>query len=209
MCLIKMLWATDLPSLTHLPCADLLHDPKCVACYTAELKKRLLQHRIPAQLFALEKSILANPDDSLTPEQAKEANTMDNLRTQCMLGAEKKCRKLCTGKVPYSPKGVMIGSEICYWDAILDRILKKPVNARTLKRLKKAAGVTMITRHLSIEQVKDLSWDVDNAIEKPKPTLQLIAKATWSPCPLNNETATSGWRSNKGRALLPAPLPES
>ena len=44
-------------------------------------------------------------------------------------------------------------------DAILDRILKKHVNALTLKRLKKKAGVTMITRLLSIDQVKDLSWD--------------------------------------------------
>jgi hypothetical protein len=76
-----------------------------------------------------------------------------------MLGAEKKCRKLCTGKVPYSPKVAMIGSEICYWDAILNHILKKPVNARTLKSLKKAAGVTMVTRHLSIDQVNKLSWD--------------------------------------------------
>jgi hypothetical protein len=60
-------------------CRLQLHDPKCVARYTAELKKRLLQHRIPARLFTLEKSVLANPDDSLTPEQAKEANTIDNL----------------------------------------------------------------------------------------------------------------------------------
>jgi hypothetical protein len=56
-----------------------LHDPKCVACYTAELKKRLLQHRIPAQLYALEESVLANPNDSLTPEQAQEANAIGNL----------------------------------------------------------------------------------------------------------------------------------
>ena len=154
----------DLPSMRRLQ----LHDPKCVARYTAELKKRLLQHRIPARLFALERSVLANPDDSLTPEQAKEANAIDNLRTQCMKGAEKKCRKLRTGKVPYSPKVAMIGSEIRYWDAILNRILKKPTNARTLKRLKKKAGVTTTTSHLSIEQVKDLSWDARTRYREAK-----------------------------------------
>ena len=41
-------------------------------------------------------------------------------------------------------------------------------NARTLKRLKKKAGVTITTSHLSIEQVKDLSWDARKRYREAK-----------------------------------------
>ena len=89
--------------VTHPPIHEL---------YLAELKKRLLEHTIPARIFALEQSVLANPDQPLTPAQIREANTIDNLRKQAMLGAEKKCRKLRMGNIPYSLETATIGNEI-------------------------------------------------------------------------------------------------
>jgi hypothetical protein len=91
-----------------------LQNPKCVKCHMDELKKRLLEHKISARIFALEQSVLANPDQPPTQAQASKANAIDNLCTQAMLGAEKKCHKLRMGKMPYSLATATVGNEIRY-----------------------------------------------------------------------------------------------
>jgi hypothetical protein len=122
-----------------------------------------------------------------------------------MLGTEKKRRMLHTGKVPYSPKVAMIGSEICCWDAILDHILKKPVNARTLKSLKKAAGVTMITRHLSFDQVNELSWDTRNRYQEAKANAPTHCRSHLDSLPPEQRNRYLRVEISAGRASLPAP----
>ena len=60
-------------------------------------------------------------------ETVQELNKIDELRTQLVLRAERKCRKLKTGEVPFSPDNVQHhGKEIRLWSMIIQ---KKQVDA--------------------------------------------------------------------------------
>ena len=148
-CPTKQPWDI-LPPTSNIPSRRRLQlqNPKSIELYLAELKKRLLEHNIPARIFALEQSVLANPNQPLTPAQVREANTIDNLRKQAMLGAEKKCRTLRMGNIPYSLETATIGNEIRYWAAVVKRILKHRISSTYIKFLKKKAGINEPTRQL-------------------------------------------------------------
>ena len=69
-----------------------LINPKATKKYLKIYLEQIHKHRIPQRQFALEASIIDGVP--LTPAQAKEADTIDNLMVQAMLYAEKRCRQL-------------------------------------------------------------------------------------------------------------------
>ena len=70
-----------------------------------------------------------------------------------MLGAEKKCRKLRTGKVDYSPETMAPGKELRFWRASLARKQGAKIHSRLWQSLKKAANVTIPTKDLSFDDI--------------------------------------------------------
>ena len=94
--------------------------------------------------------------------QQQEAEALDQIRTQCMLKAERKCRKLCIGMVDFSPEVVQPLREISFWDIAIKRRQEKitktnislctqHVNAKLWKRKKHAAKIDYPTKHMSID----------------------------------------------------------
>jgi hypothetical protein len=112
--------------------------------------------------------VLANPDQLLSQAQAREANAIDNLCTQAMLGAEKKCRKLQMGNIPYSLATATIGNEIRYWAAVVKRILHQHISFTHLKFLKKKAGITEPTGHFTLEYVNEPAADARKCFRQAK-----------------------------------------
>ena len=62
--------------------------------YQRKYKQLCIQHNLFQRMFALEAAILNQMGQPPTPEQATEANTIDNLKTRAMLAAAKKCRHI-------------------------------------------------------------------------------------------------------------------
>ena len=65
----------------------------------------------------------------------EELNIIDNKRVDIALQAEKKCRKLCTGKVPYAPEDIQrLGREICLWSMIIQKKGGRKVSSKLIVR---------------------------------------------------------------------------
>jgi hypothetical protein len=92
---------------------------KCVSRYQQRSKKLLKKQNLFNRQFALEAEVLASGGARLTEAQAREAEAIDNIRTQCMLSAEKQCRKFRTGEVDFSPTTAMPAREMRYWFAAI------------------------------------------------------------------------------------------
>ena len=61
--------------------------------------------------------------------------TLDRLRSEIVLRAERKCRKLRTGQVPFAPEEVQrYGMEIRLWSMVIAKKSGKKVSTRLLAR---------------------------------------------------------------------------
>jgi hypothetical protein len=97
-----------------------LNHPPTVQKYRSILTKQRLMHHLPSQLETLYKSILQNPAGCpITPEQQAEAYHIDNLDTQAMLYAVKKCQKSFMGGVDFSPRINDLQNKIAFWSLSL------------------------------------------------------------------------------------------
>ena len=128
-----------------------LDDPRCLKRYDAKMTELSRQHRLAERTFALEKSLVGT---TYTPEQEKEANAIDNIRTQCMLRANKLCRTPKYGAVPFSKETQESRKKIEFWSMVLKKRNGYNINGRTYLRAKKQAKVKGPTKHLLLEEIK-------------------------------------------------------
>jgi len=71
----------------------------------------------------------------VTEAQAKEAEAIDNLRTRCMLQAEKQGRKFRTGEVEYSPTTAMQARAMRFWYSLIRRSQGLQISLSKIKKL--------------------------------------------------------------------------
>ena len=139
---------------------------KVVDKYLAVYEKAITALNLPERQFNLEAQ--CTPGTPLTQEQQTEAEAIDRLRTRCMLKAEKKCRKLRMGMVQFSPELDLSLKRLAFWDIAIarrqmaerkatgNRMRKREISSRMWRRKKKAAKLTIKTRHLSLTEMEDL-----------------------------------------------------
>ena len=111
-------------------------DPRIVKKYNAILEELFDKHHVYERTLNLFQSL----GDSLSAEQCEEYDQLDRLRIQLMKIAEKKCRKLHMGAVPWSPAIQNARDAIKYAKLIIRRRAGRKVGARTLIRLQKKLG---------------------------------------------------------------------
>ena len=105
-----------------------LKDPRVVKRYLEILTKYFDEKGVFKKVRSLQESW--NPGLPLTRAQAKEYEDIDMLREKGMLYAEKKCRKLRTGKTPWSPALQRARQTITFWVLIRRRLKGCKVGAR-------------------------------------------------------------------------------
>ena len=127
-----------------------LKDPRVVKRYLEILTKYFDEKGVFKKVRSLQESW--NPGLPLTRAQAKEYKDIDTLREKGMLYAEKKCRKLQTGKTPWSPALQRARQMITFWVLIRRRLKGCKVGARRVIRLKKKLGIKENT-HLLLPEV--------------------------------------------------------
>ena len=105
-------------------------DPRVVHKFNSEYSKLLSLHRLPEAINNLNSTI----NYTLTPQQQTEFERIDSLRTKCLLRAERKCRKLKTGNIEFSPTIQHQRNLIRFWKLILKRRLGQRVDSKYLSR---------------------------------------------------------------------------
>ncbi len=85
----------------------------------------------------------------LTPQMIQEAEAIDVLKTQCMLKAEHKCRKLRMGAVAFSEATEMPRRAIQFWSLAIRRKRNLPVSSRLWRRRKRKANISEPTKHMT------------------------------------------------------------
>ena len=76
-----------------------LTDPQIWRKFNAKLKEYITKHDLENRA----KALLKKASYPLHPTLAIEAELLDNLKVEAVKLANLNCRKLCTGKIPYSP----------------------------------------------------------------------------------------------------------
>ena len=166
-------------------------DPRIVARYKKRLHEILQQHQVLQRSRALMNSISPT---GMTNEQIKEYEALDKCKTLAMKIAEKECRKLKMGEIPWSPKLQRMRRRIEYLTLSLRRKCGRKVHAITLIRTSKKAELHV--EHNTVKQIKDQLKDEykvyrklkDEGVEERTEYLSSLAEAL--------EKAGKGKRAN-------------
>jgi len=111
----------------------------------------IMRHGILPKQFQLEAA--ATYGIPLSADQAEAAEQIDAIRTQCMLRAERRCRKLKMGAVAFSEATDMPVKRIDFWECAIKRKRKLRVKPRLWARKKKAANITMSTKNMTVDEM--------------------------------------------------------
>ncbi len=120
-----------------------------------------LQHRLShATSFNLLSQIQSLQDqlhaDNISISEAQLLlNDLDHIRTCGILQADKKCRRLCMGGIPWSPELSEIIFQIQYFKKHISSILSKSsIHSRTLFKLRRRAKLTTIPQSLEEARIQ-------------------------------------------------------
>ena len=93
---------------------------------------RLLQNRDISTRVDKLYSTFQNP---LTPVQLEEYERIDFYITECRLAAEKRCRKVRAGNVPFSPLVDKAAKTIYLWNLLLSKRRGTKISASLIRRI--------------------------------------------------------------------------
>jgi hypothetical protein len=146
---IQIALGRDIPtSAGRCPQRLKLQDPRVVNKYVSVLTETLQSNNVLSRLKTLQQSI----QESLTDAELHEYNALDDLRLKAIKKADRKCRHLRMGQVPYSPQLVMAWNKLKAWQLLLKKRKGRRVNSRYLQRSLKKAGIKDWTL-LPVEEV--------------------------------------------------------
>ena len=127
-----------------------LGDGDSAARYLKRYRQGVRDSGLAGRVRALDETV----GRTLSPAQATELEHLDRCRTAMMLLAERKCRHLKMGKVPYSPATVQPAKEAEFWRLAVRRREGKRVSSRLISRVQKRAGLHVRTAELTLEDLK-------------------------------------------------------
>ena len=114
------------------------NDPRIMKKYIETLRKFLKKSNMTNRVLELQSRITQPLDE----DTAKEFEKLDRIRIQGMMTAERRCRKLKMGGVPWTPELSRIRNTIEVWQLVLKRLKGYQVSARTILRKKNKAGMS-------------------------------------------------------------------
>lgn len=118
---------THKPSIRRMKC----NDPRVVKRFNDVYSKFLSDHNLYDRSATLQEQAQHGP---FTPAMAQEWEAIDSLRMEGTEKADKKCRKLKMGAVPWSPEIAKVRQKVKVWGLIKRRMTGCKVNGRFLRR---------------------------------------------------------------------------
>jgi hypothetical protein len=145
----------------------ILQDPRVVHKYIACLQKFLQSHQFSEKVSSLQQQMLLNES---TADSVKQYNELDNIiHLKGILLANKSCRKLKMGEVPFSPTLIIAWNWIKALQLIKKKLSGRRVGSRFLHQAIKAAN-------LSIDLSTTTTSDIEQDLSKAWTTYKLIKK---------------------------------
>ena len=129
-------------------------DPRVMRKYLDAYKKFCDQHKIIERASILHARTL-QPHYSWTDNDTLEWEAIDALRVQGMKAAEKSCRHLYCGAVPWSPELHLASMRIRLWLLLIRKLSGRKVDTKYLRRVaKKAANAVPVTASTTLRQAE-------------------------------------------------------
>lgn len=125
-------------------------DPRTVKRFNQHLLQFIEKHKLEQKIFHLEASIHFPP----TQEEKEQANQLMALRFTGIKQADRKCRRLHTGEIPYSKEFSQLAAERTFWAYLLDIKRGKKKRQRLLEKYRKQANI-----YLPLQTLKALEVD--------------------------------------------------
>ena len=124
--------------------------------YNKRLKQLFRKLSLVDQVVLLQERVTRPIND----EDASSFERLDAIRIRGMMYAEKRCRKIKMGGVPWTPELTKIRLGIEVWSLVISRLKGCSVGARTILRKKKKAGLedvdTNVNQEYALAQINDL-----------------------------------------------------
>ena len=99
--------------------------------------------------------------NGVTDKLMKKLNQIDQLRKHIVLKAKRKCCKLKTGQVPFTPDNVQLyGRQIRLWSLVIAKKAKRKVSTQLILRLAKKLGLQdyMSLTIKAIKKLRATAW---------------------------------------------------
>ena len=129
-------------------------DPRIVKKYQENLKRYLLQYNMLEEARWLQRRACFPCNE----QHEFEYNLLDSIRFEAMMEADRRCRKLSMGAIPYTPAYSAVRTKIELWTLVIKKLKGGNVDSRFLQRkAKKAKIVDPLSR--SIQDARDRRGD--------------------------------------------------
>ena len=120
--------------------------------YNDQLESYLRYHNVHKKLDVIKEK------DYEKKRLRKTLNAIDKVVTEGMIHAEKKCRKIRAGEVPFSPKLAEVGTKIKLWKLIERHHKGDNINTKYIRRIEKKCGIkgglSMSLEEVCINKIK-------------------------------------------------------
>ena len=113
-------------------------NPDCVRKFNAAYEEYIRKHNLHLTAFELQEELMQSTP---TPSIIRRYNALRQERIKAILYADKKCRKLKMGEVPWSRTLQKAMDTIALWKAVISRKRGTRVSTRFISRLEKHADV--------------------------------------------------------------------
>lgn len=114
-----------------------LQDPRIVSRYTASVEAQLNKHQVPQRLQEIQHAFsIGDTETAITMYEE-----VDKIRTDAILQADKKCRKLRMGNIPFSPTLLEYWKKILAWRLLIRKLEGRKIDSKFLARKLKSADI--------------------------------------------------------------------
>ena len=172
-----------------------MKDPNVVKKYNAILQEEFEKNQIYTRALRLYNQF----SGTLTPSQKVEYDHLDELREEAMQTAERKCRKLHMGALPWSPTLQHARDMVQYVKLTLRRKRGRNVSARFLMRLSKKVGVNYVD--ISNRKLEKLLYEALQTYKQLKKEAKTMRESFLEYLATNLEKEGKGKKANIVRNL--------
>ena len=113
-------------------------DPRIVQRFNHHYKKFAIKHNLSQRIFNLENKVTC----PITETHRLEAEAIASLREQGIQYADKRCRRLFQGLIPFSPEVNDLMLRARFWKLALDKKLGRKISSRLLVRTMRKAKIS-------------------------------------------------------------------
>ena len=126
-------------------------DPDCVKRFLEYYEQFIIDNNLHLAAFELQEELLQSP---MTPQMLRRYNHLQDMRHKGLKAAERQCRKLKMGGIPWSRTLQLAMDTICLWKAVLSRKQGTRVSTRFITRLEKQVNIRN-SPHCSLIKASD------------------------------------------------------